>query len=410
MLRTKYYLTDPQTESTTAIYAACYLNGKRKKLYTPLSVSPIQWDSKAQQFRKNFTSFSDANKLLRRLIDELDAHHFAMAAKGQATTIDSLHGIIVRVLTGAVPEPVTFVDHINNWLESSKRDMKPSTVKGYVTFRNHLVAFSKAKHYKLEFSTLDVAFSETFKNYLLKTVNLTNTSVNNVIKNLKVFLSVTHSQGLHEFQYHTRFRKLDRIEPEVVYLTTDEKAAIANLNLDYILRWERTRDVFVFECETGLRFSDVAALRPDQVHKDHLILVTQKTEDLLKIPLSPLAQSILKKYAGKQAKALPVKTNQKTNADLKQIAKLAKLEAHTSTSKLRGKDKVITVQPKWQLVCTHTARRTFVTLALQGGMRPEVVMRITGHKNIKTLFSYLKINDVVVMQEFGAYLNREARL
>ncbi|GAB2955014.1 site-specific integrase [Hymenobacter coalescens] len=409
MLRTKYYLTDSQTTSTTAIYAACYLAGKRKKLYTPLLVAPAQWDTKAQQFRKSFTGYSDANKLLRRLTTELEERHLELTAKGKGTTVDDLREIVNRVLTGATPKVLSFEDHLSAWLENSKRDVKSSTVKSYITFRNHLLAFGKAKKYALDFGMLDLAFSEAFKNYLLHSAGLTNTSVNNVIKNLKVFLNQTHHQGLHEFQHHTRFKKLEKHEPELVYLTIEEKAAIAGLNLDYWPRLEPTRDVFVFECETGLRFSDVVSLRPEQIHKDHLVLVTQKTDDLLKVPLSPTARAILKKYAGKQSKALPVKTNQKTNADLKHIAKLAKLDTLVTTSKLRGKDREKTTQAKWELVCTHTARRTFVTLALEGGMRPEVVMQITGHKNFRTLQPYIKITSKVVMAEAAAYFERQSR-
>ena len=65
-----------------------------------------------------------------------------------------------------------------------------------------------------------------------------------------------------------------------------------------------------------------------------------------------------------------------------------------------------TTQPKHELLCTHTARRTFVTLALEGGMRPETLMRITGHKDYKMLHRYLKITDAVVQDEFEQYLGR----
>ncbi|AHJ98439.1 site-specific integrase [Hymenobacter swuensis] len=400
MLRTKFYLTDAQSASPTAIYAACYLDGKRKKLYTPLSVLPSQWDSKAQLFRRSFANYSNANRLLRFLVTELDDYFLATVSKGKLVLIEDLRTIIARILTGAEPPEVTFTDHLSNWIEDSKRDVKPSTIKSYITFRNHILAFGKAKRYALDFSTLDLAFSEAFKNYLLQTARLTNTSVNNVIKNLKVFLNATHNKGLHEFQHHTRFKKLEGHTPELMCLSKEEKAAIIGLNLDYFPRLEKTRDVFLFGCETGLRFSDIIALSPHQVHKDYILLTTQKTNDFLKVPLSSLAHSILKKYAGKQVKALPAKTNQKTNADLKQIAKLARLEALVSVATVRGTDRQKLMVPKWNLLCTHTARRTFVTLALEAGMRPEVVMRITGHKNYRTLHQYTKITDSVVQDEF----------
>ncbi|ALD21326.1 tyrosine-type recombinase/integrase [Hymenobacter sp. DG25A] len=122
-----------------------------------------------------------------------------------------------------------------------------------------------------------------------------------------------------------------------------------------------------------------------------------------------MAQSILTRYAGRaDGRALPVISNQKTNAYLKVLAQLAGLDTPTTTSQHRGSERVATTQPKHELVCTHTARRTFVTLALEGGMRPEVVMRITGHKDYKTLHRYLKITDAVVQGEFEQYVERQA--
>ena len=410
MLRTKYYLTDAKSTSPTAVYAACYLGGKRKKIYTPFVVLPKQWDAVGKCFRKSFANSSDANALLKLLTEELDACFLRFASKGKVITVDDLKEVIARVVSNTVPTQVTFEDHLNNWIEACKRDVAPATIKGYVTFRNHLLAFGKSKRYRLDFTTLDVAFSESFKNYLLTVIGLTNTSVNNVMKNLKVFLNATYEQELHEQLHHKRFKKLEKLEPPAVYLTKQEKRAIEVLNLEFLPRLERTRDIFLFGCETGLRFSDIYALRPEHVHDGYLIITTQKTRDLLKVPLSPLASSILKKYKGGQTKALPAKTNQKTNADLKLISKLAKLESPTVTFKLRGKLKEKTVQPKWELICTHTARRTFVTLALEGKMRSEVVRSITGHKDHRTLQRYLTITDSVTQEEFEEYVQRQEAL
>ena len=80
----------------------------------------------------------------------------------------------------------------------------------------------------------------------------------------------------------------------------------------------------------------------------------------------------------------------------------------TTTTQHKGSERVATTRPKYELIGTHTARRTFVTLALEGGMRPETLMRITGHKDYKMLHRYLKITDVVVQDEFAQYLERQA--
>ncbi|MBF9239282.1 site-specific integrase [Hymenobacter sp. BT683] len=411
MLRTKYYLTDAKSVGETALYAACYLEGQRKKIYLPtLTVKPEQWDAKAQKYRRNYAGFSDANHLLKKLAEGLEAAHLQHTAKGKVTTVEDLRAVAARFTSGKQDQPPAgLLEHLDSWIESAKRDRAPSTIKAYNTLRQHLIAYSKLRRLRLEFASLDVAFCEAFKSYLLKTLSMGNASVNNQVKNLKVFLGQTFEQELHGYAHFKRFRKMEAVAPEVVYLTAAEKARLFALPLAHIPYLEQTRDIFLFECETGLRFSDVLALRAEQVTNDSLVLTTQKTGDLLKVPLSPVAQGILKRYAGRaDGRALPVISNQKTNAHLKTLGKLARIDAPTTTSQHKGSERVATTRPKYELMGTHTARRTFVTLALEGGMRPETLMRITGHKDYKMLHRYLKITDSVVQDEFAQYLERQA--
>ena len=410
MLRTKYYLTRADGDGPTALYAACFLEGKRKKIYLPMTVRPDQWDVKKQQFRRNFDDWSEANNLLKLLTKQLDSAAVTLAAKGTPATPDDLRAVVGKVTGAAAPPPAPegLLAQLAGWIEDCRRDKTPSTIKSYRTLVGHLTAYAKLRRMRLEYANVDAPFVEGFKTYLLRTVGIANTSINNNVKYLKAFLNATFEQGRHEFAHFKRFRKLEAVAPEVVYLTAADKHKLFTLNLEPLPYLEHTRDVFLFECETGLRFSDVYALRPEQIAEGHLLITTQKTADLLRVPLSPLAQSILTRYVGhREGKALPVKSNQKTNQDLKIIARLARLDAPTTTTQHRGSERVATTRPKYELVCTHTARRTFVTLALEGGMRPETVMRITGHKDYKTLHRYLKITDAVVQDEFAQYVERQ---
>lgn len=413
MLRTKYYLTRADGEGPTALYAAVYLSGQRKRIYLPaLLVRPALWNPKAQRYRQSFPSAPEANALLKLLGEELDKLALEQAAKGRPANLDELRALAARI-TGAAPDvpkagPVGLLAHLTAWIESCQRDKTTSTIKSYRTLVGHLTTYSKLHRLKLDFANVDAVFVEGFKTYLLQRVGLANTSINNNVKYLKAFLNATFEQGLHEVAHFKRFRKLEAVLPEVVYLTAAEKMRLFQLPLDHMPHLEETRDVFLFECETGLRFSDVQALRPEQVGEGHLLLTTQKTADLLRVPLSPLAQGILARYTGRrEGRALPVKSNQKTNQDLKVIAQLARLDTPTTTTQHRGSERVATTRAKHELICTHTARRTFVTLALEGGMRPETVMKITGHKDYKTLHRYLKITDAVVQDEFAQYVERQ---
>ena len=412
MLRTKLYLTRAISnyDRETAVYAFCHLDGRREKIYLPLTVRPSQWDTKTQRFRRTFTNWSEANHLLKKLPDELEAARLRLLAKGQIVTKKDLEAVAALILGGPAPtRPDGLLAHLDAWIEANRRDKAPGTIKAYGTFRKHLAAYAKSHRQRLEFANVDNAFCEGFKSYLLRTVGLGNASINNLIKNLKTFLGATFEQEVHEFAHYRRFRKMEALEPDVVYLTTEEKARIACVPLADLPRLEQSRDAFVFACETGLRFSDLEALRPDQVKEGVFTLTTKKTDTTLKVPLSQVARDILARYAGLCGeRALPVKTNPAINRDLKTIAQLARLDTPTTTVQQKGKDKILTTRPKHELITMHSARRTFVTLALEGGMRQEMVMAITGHKTALMLHRYLKITDSVVQKEFAEYEERQA--
>ncbi|HQO64434.1 MAG TPA: tyrosine-type recombinase/integrase, partial [Syntrophorhabdus sp.] len=107
------------------------------------------------------------------------------------------------------------------------------------------------------------------------------------------------------------------------------------------------------------------------------------------------AAAILKKYKNK----LPAFSNQKLNLHLKSLAKDAKINQNVAMQRYRGATREDSISPKHKLITTHTARRTFITLSLEKGIRPEVVMAITGHKDYKTFKAYIKITDEVKKNE-----------
>ena len=93
--------------------------------------------------------------------------------------------------------------------------------------------------------------------------------------------------------------------------------------------------------------------------------------------------------------------NQKLNGHLKELARLAEIDAPTERVRYAGGQRRATTAPKYEFVTTHTARRTFVTLALEAGVRPEVVMRITGHKSLSAFRRYVNVTEDTMLDEFS---------
>jgi site-specific recombinase XerD len=162
------------------------------------------------------------------------------------------------------------------------------------------------------------------------------------------------------------------------------------------------RDVYLFACFTGLRYSDIEKLKPEHIQefKDKkgkkisiIKLNQQKTKEYLEIALNEYALEIIKKHEGKYLNCLPVISNQKTNDHLKEIGELAKLTNQVSKVSFVGSKKVEELVPKHEMLTMHTARHTFATLSLQKGMSIEVLQKLLGHNKISNTQIYAKIVD-----------------
>lgn len=156
----------------------------------------------------------------------------------------------------------------------------------------------------------------------------------------------------------------------------------------------KTRDLFCFCAFTSLRYSDMAALKRSNISNDAIAITTQKTHDRLEIPLNNYSRAILQKYEGyRDAKglALPVIANQNMNYYLKHLCELCGFNDPISKTYYRAGQRVEETAPKWALIGTHAARRTFICYALTIGIPPQVVMKFTGHSDYSAMKPYIDI-------------------
>jgi site-specific recombinase XerD len=268
-----------------------------------------------------------------------------------------------------------FLESYMDYIESSKGKKDVWTIKRYITSLNHLKNFRKAKKYELSFERINSQFYEAYMSYMINDCKLLNNTVGNYMKTLKSFMNYATEMGYN--RSGTDFKKFKTHLPQ---------------------RLSVVRDNFCFACFTGLRYSDIQILQAANVKEDYVELRTEKTKDYLKIPLTPYAKDILERNGGMLTLQF---TNQKTNVYLKEIGEIAGLDERILIVKYRGVEKVEFVAPKYKFLCTHTARRTFVTLSLEKGMRPETVMAITGHRDYKTFKKYIKLTDKVKLVEMN---------
>ncbi len=280
----------------------------------------------------------------------------------------------------------------------NKNEWTASTQEKFTALYNHLEKFDKG----LSLETFNDEKAHAFVSYL-HGCGFRNTTVKKQVSFLKWFLRWASSAGFYPGQTHETFRpklKGTTVESkEIIYMTKDEVKILQDLTFsESQSALERVRDVFLFCCFTGLRYSDAKKLTRFDIHDGVISVVTKKTNDCIRIELNKHSQAILDKYQhvpfpGNQA--LPVISNEKMNAHLKDLGKLAGLDTPTRIVFFTGNVRHEEIFPKWQLMTTHVARRTFVVNALRLGIPPEVIMRWTGHSSFEAMKPYMKIIDEV---------------
>ena len=275
-----------------------------------------------------------------------------------------------------------------------QNDWTDSTYEKFAAVKNHLINFRN----ELTFDFFDEKGLNDYVTYLRDVKEMRNSTIGKQLSFLKWFLRWAFKKGVHQNNAYDSYKpKLKSIQKKIIFLTWDELNHLREFKIPSNKQaLERVRDVFLFQCFTGLRYSDVFNLRRSDIKGDHIEVTTVKTSDSLIIELNNHSKAILDKYkdvAFEDDKVLPVITNQKMNDYLKELAELAGIDEPVRQTYYRGNERIDEVTPKYALLGTHAGRRTFICNALALGIPPQVVMKWTGHSDYKAMKPYIDIAD-----------------
>lgn len=272
----------------------------------------------------------------------------------------------------------------------------------FVTLINLMTKFAAAQGVEdFEFEQIDRAWILKFRSFCIQPPY--EHGINNLSKNLKIIRQVLKDADIEsdDIEVNQKYKsasfKLTEMKTDEIALTLAELQKLNELDLSALpIGYTTVRDSFIVACLTGLRFQDWQ-LQPENLQyvqdgdKNRAILkvITQKKHKTVLIPLHPMALSLLQKYEFK----LPVISNQKSNEYLKEIARLADLNQNVQLQRSKAGKMITEKKLQYEEVKTHTARRTFVTIALfELNIPPPIVMKITGHSSERQLFEYGRIS------------------
>ena len=271
--------------------------------------------------------------------------------------------------------------------------LKPNTIKKYKSVLMHIICFQKNNKY--DFQNIDIDWINKFKCFLLKEQDLTDNTVCKYLKALKTFIKVTcKKKGV---LLNVDFSDIKTVEksPIVNILHLDELNAIKNYHFKND-EFNKVRDVFLFQCYTGQRYSDIEQISWDSLQKINesyiWVLDTVKTNDHISVPLIKEARLLIDKYKS-QEYPLPKLTNQYINRELKKMGKEVGLDRKIKIIKYRNNVKEEVYQPLWQTLSSHIARKTFISISLQNGIPERAIREVSGHKDEKSFKRYIELDN-----------------
>ena len=371
------------------IYTRITINGKRIELSSNRFVEMSKWSTEAGKMKGNSEEARSINSHLDMLRIQIIDMQMELVHKKIPVTAETLKNKILGVDERARMLIPIFQDHNNKIKELVGKEYAPGTLERYKTSLSHTIEFLQWK-YKvsdIEINKIDHAFVTDYEFWLRSVRNCANNTAVKYIKNFNKIIKICLANDWLDKNPFANYKSKVK-EVERVYLSEEE---IQNI-IEKDFKTERlslVRDIFLFSCFTGLAYIDVKNLTKSHISigidgEKWIFTHRQKTETASKIPILPVTQLIIDKYAdhpksNNEDRLLPILTNQKMNAYLKEIAGVCEIEKELTF---------------------HIARHTFATtVTLTNGVPIESVSKMLGHKNLRTTQHYAKVLDKKVSED-----------
>jgi len=372
------------------------------------TINPMKWDTSKQCVRKGSVnsrglSYAEINNRINTIASEFQTLESEILA-GKSIKPDSLKKLwnekfskVPKKTTEDTPviiDNTTFFGLFQKFIDEQKKiqNWHPMTEGKFTSIKKQLTAFNP----DLRFEDVNKEMLAKYCNFLITDYKLINSTVKKHIAHLKQFFRWAVEQQVITTSPILQWKpKLDSVSKPIIYLDWDELMKLYNHEFESNLHGlERVRDCFVFQCFTGLRYSDLYNLRKSDIRGNSIFITTIKTSDSLEIQLNDYSKAILDKYRNEKFfddKALPVISNQKMNDALKTICETVEFNTPIRTTIYKGTERKEVTKFKYDLIGTHCGRRTFISNAIMLGIAPDIVMKWTGHSDYKAMKPYIEI-------------------
>ena len=399
MANISFFLTRPKAKTSGIFFLFSYgafemKDGKKKylplKYYIDEQIEPAFWGNGKAKAVKSFPQHSEFNTGLKRIEDTVMDTYRKMKNDGleiNATTLRAAFDKALKNVRDFTPDVNThLIAFAEDYTKNAKKSEEARTQ--YKQTIVNLIEYEKRRTTKLRLLEIDLEFYHNFVEFL-ETLGYAPNTIGTRIKNVKLFLNEAFKKKIPvclDFKLPEFKKPAEEISS--VYLSEDELLKIYHLDLTEKPLLLKIRDMFLIGAYTGFRFSDFSTLTKENFCKDDTIQKrTIKTDQNVVLPIHPIVQSIIKRNNYE----IPKVSYSKFNDPLKEVVKMAGIDYNVSFTETRGGKTETKTEPKWKLVGSHTARRSFATNAYLSGVPTISIMKMTGHKTERSFMDYIKI-------------------
>lgn len=417
MVRTKFLLRQPKNPGFKAIYATVRYNNQTAILYPGISIHTDAWirkngENKPKNIPDNYDiidTLNDFGKLIRDTHKELQCKNPSVIVSPQLLkkAVYAKHlSSQVEKATIPVEQPkekrVLITDFFQTMIDDSKnkkrlsqegKALTPATISSYESTQKHFAEFQSKGRRKYYLTDIDQKLLDSLYSYFTDELKMAFNGVGKYMKTLRTMMNYArHKKLIGADVLIDNKVKVTHESPDNIYLTDNDIADLYAIKEFDSPLYEVVRDLFVIGCLTGLRFSDYSTLSKARFNNGFMSLTQQKTQNRVTIPIHSTVKEILAKYPEGLPKCPP---NQVFNRYLKELGKkLPQLNTDFEKVLTRGGVADPKTYKKYELLQSHSARRSFSTNEYLNGTPTITIMAITGHRTEKSFLAYIKANSL----------------
>lgn len=403
MINISFYLLTPKAKNQSNLYISLTANSKRERFFSGYSFDSNFCNSRKNNrsrdlVKRNSPLYFEYQQILSSIQSSILKISHQVYSEKKQIDLAEIRSIYLNQNGQQAKKPEkeeSFISLYDSFLKFSDSEWSYGTYQHFIVLKNHITQFEE-KFGKLKAISFNTeTWKEIRDDYFVKHLGLGNSTINSMLKKLKQFLKYIHKNGkLNPAIDFEELKSLVEIEPFKISLKENEVQQLMEVDLSHNPRLDRVRDLFALEIFTGQRFSDISKmLDPKNINEEGITIYQQKTNERVFIPAHPKLKSHLKNILAKYGNHYPEISNQKFNAYLKEIFKELGFNQIHTWEVISGKTKTQKSDYRYNLIGSHTGRRTFSTLALKNGIPAEIIMKISGHKKYDQFKEYVKVDD-----------------